>query len=116
MRPIGPQSRPERLSKLDGRTKLAKLERKTRADLIQHVGGNPSATQMMLIEQASMLQMRINLMDRKTIDGVEMTDHDVRHYLAWCNSLARLLRQLGLKGAPQPKVTLADHLSARGAA
>jgi hypothetical protein len=37
--PIGPYSRPHRLAKIDGRTKIAKLMRETRAALIAHVGG-----------------------------------------------------------------------------
>jgi hypothetical protein len=31
-------------------------------------------------------------------------------YLAWTNSFARLLRQLGLQAAPAPRQSLADRL------
>jgi hypothetical protein len=37
-----------------------------------------------------------------------MTDHDQRQYLAWSNALVRLLRDLGIKGAAAPKVSLDD--------
>jgi hypothetical protein len=113
MKPISPQSQPSRFKKLDGRTRLARLAKSLRSDLTKHVGGNPSATQKLLIEQAIGLQLHIALLDQKTLDGYDMTSHDVHHYLAWCNSLSRLLRQLGLKGAPQPKQSLAEHLAAR---
>jgi len=111
---IGPQSAGTRLAKLDGRTQLAKLAKQRRNDLIQHVGGNPSPTQTILIEQAVMLAMRIDILDRKTLDGIDMNDGDDRRYLAWANSLARLMRQLGQKSSPRPTVSLAAHIAKVG--
>jgi len=111
---LGPQSTNTRLAKLDGRTQLAKAAKRRRAELIAHVGGNPSATQTILIDQAVMLSMRISLMDRKTLEGDAMGEGDDRRYLAWANSLSRLMRQLGQKAAPRPTVSLADHLAKRG--
>jgi hypothetical protein len=111
MKPIGPRSKPDRFKKLDGRTQLAKLQKSLRADLIAHVGGTPSATQKLLIEQAVGLQLRLSLLDQTTLYGMDMTPSDTPRYLAWANSLARLLRQLGLKSAPQPKASLAEHLA-----
>jgi hypothetical protein len=116
MPPIGPGSRPERFAKLDGRTRLAKLSKTLRSELTAHVGGNPSATQSMLIGQAVQLQLHLALLDKQTADGVEMNGHDSRYYLAWSNSLARLLTRIGMKAAPVPKATLADHLAARSGA
>ena len=114
MKNIGPRSPSTRLAKLDGRTQLAKRAKKHRTDLIQHVGGNPSATQLLLIEQAVGLQMRLDMLDSKTIgEGLDMGDGDQRRYLAWANSLQRLMRQLGQKAAPRPGASLADHLARR---
>lgn len=114
MNKLGARSPATRIAKLDGRTQLAKRAKKLRADLIQHVGGNPSAVQLTLIEQAVGLQTRCDMLDSKTFnDGIELGDGDQRRYLAWANSLQRLMRQLGQKSAPRPTVSLADHLAKR---
>jgi hypothetical protein len=109
MTQIGPYSRPSVLSKLDQRTREARLVRETRADLLAHLGGNASATQRALIDQAVSLKLHIALMDRKASEtGGIMSERDGRQYLAWANALSRLLRQLGMKGAPERPRTLAD--------
>jgi hypothetical protein len=110
---LGPQSTSTQLHKLDGRTQLAKRAKCLREELVQHVGGSPSATQKALIQQAVMLQMRIDMMDSATMEGLAMNSGDDRRYLAWANSLTRLMRQLGQKSAPRPAVTLAAHIANR---
>jgi hypothetical protein len=92
---IHPYSRPDTLAKLDQRTKEARLIRETRAELLAHVGAKPSATQRALIEQLAQIKLRLAVMDRKFAETGAQTDHDSRTYLAWANSYARLLRQLG---------------------
>jgi hypothetical protein len=57
--------RPVALAKLDQRTKEARLMRETRAALVAHVGGKPSAVQAAMIERACQLTLRIVAMDRK---------------------------------------------------
>jgi hypothetical protein len=96
---IGPYSRTAILSKLDGRTREARLMRGTRAALIAHVGGKPSVVQQTLIERACQLQIRIAMMDRDFSTGGVQTEHDSRTYLAWSNSLTRTLKALGLAAA-----------------
>lgn len=108
---LGPYSRPATLVKRDGRTKEARLARETRAGLIRHVGGKPSAVQSALIEQAVQITLRIASMDKKFAETGTQTEHDSRVYLAWSNSLSRLLRQLGLKGAPERAPRLEDILA-----
>ena len=90
--------------------------RETRAALVAHVGGTPSATQNALIERAVQLTLRVAAMDRKFTETGTMTEHDTRTYLAWSNSLARALRDLGMKGAASKPPSLAEHLAARQAA
>lgn len=102
-----------KLARMDGRTKAARLLRETRADLVAHVGGRPSATQAAMIEQAAQLQLRLAVMDRKFAETGAQTDHDSRTYLAWSNSLSRLLCRLGIKGAAQRGPSLAEHLASR---
>jgi hypothetical protein len=109
---IGPYSTPSTLAKLDGRTREARLLHVARAELVAHVGGTPSATQRALIEQIIQLRLRLATMDRKFAETGAQTDHDSRTYLAWANSHARLLRQLGLKGTtPTQTETLAQRLA-----
>ncbi len=91
--------------------------REVKADLVKHCGGKPSAVQRMLIDQAAMLSLRLHLMDRASLsdDGL-MSERNGRQYLAWANSLARLLRQLGLTAPPPPTRSLAaltDAITAR---
>ena len=110
---ITPYSRPATLAKMDGRTVEGRLVRDTRAALLAHVGGTPSATQRALVERAVQLTLRIATMDRKFAETGVQTEHDSRTYLAWSGSLSRALRDLGLKGAAERprslKDVIADH-------
>jgi hypothetical protein len=100
---LGPYSQTAILSKLDGRTREARLMRGTRSALTAHVGGKPSIVEQTLIERACQLQIRIAMMDRDFASGCAQTEHDSRTYLAWSNSLTRTLRELGVNAAPAPK-------------
>ena len=113
---LGPYSRPSVLAKLDGRTREARLLAEVRADLTAHLGGNPSAVQRRMIERCAWLSLHVAQLDAKAVEGGGLTDHDHRTYLAWSAALTRMLRQLGLKGAPAPRRTLAEHLAARAGA
>lgn len=115
MSKLGPYSRPDALSKMDGRTWEAKLLRQVRDDLTVQLGGSPSAAQRALINQASWLTLHVEQINRGTVGGKGMTEHDSRHYLAWTNALSRTLRHLGLKGVAQPPATLRAHINARQA-
>jgi hypothetical protein len=113
---IGPWSSPNRLTRIDGRTRESKLVRETRAELLAHVGPNPSAVQLMLIEQLIQLKLRISVMDRKWIKTGKATDLDNRTYLAWVNTFGRLLERLGVREPSpallEPPTGLADHIAA----
>jgi hypothetical protein len=115
-RPIAPYSRRATLAKLDQRTREARLLREARAELVRHVGGNPSAVQLALIDQAAQLRLRLACMDRKFAEDGTFTEHDSRTYLAWSNSYTRALRTLGLKGTAERPPSLAEHLAAAAAA
>jgi hypothetical protein len=105
---IGPHSRPHKLAVIDGRRAEAKVMAQFRADMVAHCGGKPSATQRALIDRAAILHLRLVLMDRESIDQPVMSDRTSRHYLAFSNSLGRLLKQLGMKGVPATAPTLAN--------
>lgn len=115
IRKVRPYSSPSVLANVDGRTREARLMRDTRAELVAHVGGSPSATQRALIESAVQLSLRIALMDQEFARTGEMPDHTARSYLAWQNTLARTVTRLGIKAAPQVRTLqqkLAEHVAA----
>lgn len=116
MSAIGPYSRPDALRRIDGRTREGRLLRAIQRDLVEHVGGSPSTAQRLLIEQAASLRLHLAMMDRRTAEGRELTERDGRQYLAWSNSLSKLLRHLGLKGTAARPKTLQQHMAERGTA
>ena len=111
---LGVYSRPTALARLDMRSAEGRLLSRVRADLTAHVGGNPSAVQRALIDQIAMLQLHIAMMDARALRNGRLSERDGRQYLAWSNSAARLLRQLGMKGAAAKPRTLAEHLASAG--
>jgi hypothetical protein len=100
---IGPHSRPDKLQIVDGRLAEGRLMARVRAELTQHLGGKPTAPQRILIDRAAALSLRLHLMDRESARSGEMSERNGRQYLAWSNSLTRVLNQIGLAAAPAPK-------------
>ena len=84
-----------------------------KADLTAHVGGNPSATQRMLIDRAAQLTLRLAMLEARPSP---MDDHAANQYLAWNNSLVRLMARLGMTGAKQRAPDLREHIASRAAA
>lgn len=113
MNRVGPYSRLSALQNIDGRSREARLVRDARADLIAHVGGKPSATQSALIQRAAWLMLHIAQMDAKMGSATGLTDHDTRTYLAWCNTLTRIMRQLGMKGSAAEAPNLSAYIAGR---
>jgi hypothetical protein len=113
---VGPYSRGGPLARIDGRSREGRFLTSVRSELVQHVGGHPSATQRALIERAVWLSFRVAQLDSKMASSDSFTDHDSRTYLAWSNSLSRCLRELGLKPAAAATRSLADVLAAGTAA
>jgi hypothetical protein len=102
---------------VDGRSREGRLVRKVRRELTAHLGGKPSAAEMLLIDRCAWLSLRLAQLDAKLANG-GLTEHDGRFYIAWSNTLTRTLRSLGLKGAKDqvPARSLADLLAERAAA
>jgi hypothetical protein len=111
---LNPEWRPARLGRLDRRTWQAQLLRDTRAELCEHLGGKPSATQMALIDRIAQLRLHLALFDLKFARRDTISRHDSRTYLAWSNSYGRLLRLLGLESAPVPEPNWNEWLASRG--
>jgi hypothetical protein len=96
---------------IDGRRAEAYRMKEVRADLVSHVGGHPTVTQALLIDRIAVLLLRMELMDAEALRGSAMSDKDAKAYLGWNNTVSRMLRQLGLKGAANRGPTLADYIS-----
>ncbi|WP_241771194.1 hypothetical protein [Acidisphaera rubrifaciens] len=86
-----------------------------RADLLRHVGGNPTTPQRVLIERAVMLTLNLAKMDAKALATGAMSEHATREYLAWSNTLTRTMVALGLDAAPAPRRDIRDILADRAA-
>jgi hypothetical protein len=106
-RGLGPHSRRHRLGYLDGRTFEGKLFDAFRGKLLEHVGGSPTVAQAAIIERACWVNLRCAMMDAKVATG-DFTEQDSHVYLAWSNTLRRLLDALGLEPAPARPRTIAD--------
>ena len=106
-RGLGPHSRRHRLGHLDRRTFEGKLFDEFRTRLLEHVGGAPTVAQVAIIERACWVNLRCAMMDGKVATG-DFTEQDSNVYLAWANTLRRLLDALGLQPAAARRPTLDD--------
>lgn len=98
------------LARPDGRTKEARLLHQMREALFRHLGGEARLTppQRVLVERASMLQLRCAHLDQKVLDGT-FSEYDSKVYLAFSNSLTRTMAALGLEPTAAPTgPTMAD--------
>lgn len=114
MQRIGPQSRLLDHGSLDGRSVEGRFLRAIEAQLAEHVGGQPSVSQRLLIARVARVALRLELYDRKLAAG-EFTDHDGRVYNALHNALRLGLRELGMKSTAAKPLTLTEHLARRAA-
>jgi hypothetical protein len=117
---LGPHSRALRRGvvgdQIDGRSREGRFLRAAEAELIAHVGGEPSFTQRLLIRRAARAMLRLELLDGKMADG-SWTDHDARTFGGLSNNLRLCLRELGLKAVPKDKpLSLADIAARHGGA
>ncbi len=110
-RRIDVQARPLRWTK-NGRSREGQLYRAVRAELIAHCGGAPSIAERTIINRLAMMQLHLAHLDESMFRDGGLSPHATREYLAWCNSVAKLLRQLGLKGAAERPPTTAEALAA----
>ena len=118
-RTLGPHSR--LLTKgvvglsIDGRGVDGRYLRHAEANLIAHLGGNPSTTEMILIRHLARVMLRIEKFHAKLESG-EWTDHDGRVFGALQNVLLRSIATLGLKPATARPLTNAETMAALSAA
>lgn len=88
--------------------------RQVRAELLEHVGGRPTATQRMLIDRAALLTLRLAQIDRRIFADQDLTILDNNQTVAWQNALTRVLVALGVhQEAAREAPSLAEHLRRR---
>jgi hypothetical protein len=113
---IGATSRRDRLRKVDGRTRIGRRLRQIERDLSAHVGGQPSATQKILIDRLAADIVRRELYEAEIASGADLSAHDGRVLHALQNSIRLGLRELGLRPAAPKPPSLAEYLAAKTAA
>jgi hypothetical protein len=111
-RVIDPQTRPIQWAGKRN-TRLGYLYTALRAELVKHIGGAPNPAQRALIDRIAMVQVRMAIMDERMFREGDLSEHAGREYLAWANSMSRMLQALGLDSAPAPQPTLADYLASK---
>lgn len=112
---ITPHSRLLARGCVDGRSREGRFLAAARAELVAHVGGEPSATQRITIDRCVWLRLHLLLLDEKLAGGSLLSDHDRRSYAAFSNALVRAMRELGLKPQTAPPLSLAEHFARRRA-
>lgn len=95
---------------MKSRTREGELYRRVCRDLRKHLGGRPTATQEMLIGRIAWLQVHLSRLDQRALEAEELSEHAGKQYLAWANSLSRMLQALGLEAASPKSMTSADAL------
>lgn len=87
--------------------------RNRHGELTAHCGGRPTRAQLILIDRCiSNEWLLLRLDDRQELDG-ELSEHSMRAKYAMENRLRLDLRELGLRPAEEPTMTLDDYLAAK---
>jgi hypothetical protein len=114
--PLTPHSRLLARGCVDGRSREGRYLAACRAELVPHVGGNPSATQRVTIDRVAWLRLHVMLLDEKVAGGKALTEHDRRTYCAFSNSLVRAMRELGMAPAAARPLDALTYLAQKRAA
>ena len=103
------------LEAIDGRTMEARRAKAITAELVDHVGGDPSAPQRLLIARVVRLVLVIEMLERRIVEGGEVADLAGRQLLAWVNTLRLCLAGLGIERPQQLPTKLADVIRVKAA-
>jgi hypothetical protein len=114
---VGPSSRifsRGAVGKLDGRSTEARFLKAVEAELLGHIGPNPTITQRMLISKTARIMLRLELLEQKEISGDVLSDRDGRICGALYNQMRLCFRELDLKQQKAtPKVPSLQEIAAK---
>src|ERR1700746_1531117 len=113
---LGPFSRALRRGAIDNRSREGRFLSAARHRLIQHLGGDPSTTQLVLIDRIAWLMLHCFMLDQRIAAGGDWAENDRKCYLAFSNSLVRSLREIGLDAGAGREPPLGEVLKAERAA
>jgi hypothetical protein len=100
----------------DGRTREARIIKQTVADLVEHLGGRPTAPQKLLIDASAILVLRLRVaLDRYATGNGDCESLD-RHVVALQNGLRANLVSLGLQRPQEQVPTLKAYLEGKAEA
>jgi hypothetical protein len=111
-RSSGPFSRALRKGAIDQRSREGRFLATARHHMAEHIGGNPTIAQRVLIDRIAWLMLHCHLLDQRIVSGTAWGEHDRKCYLAFSNSLIRSLREIGLEASAGREPTLAEVLKA----
>jgi hypothetical protein len=98
------------LAELDLRTAEGRYAAGIRVALIEHVGGDPSVPQQLLIGAIALKALRMELMMSHILSDEQIAEGDDGKFLSWANSLRRDLEALGIKRPPPTQPSLPEYL------
>jgi hypothetical protein len=113
--PMAGITRPNRLKKIDGRTREARRLRIITEELTEHAGGADriNVAQKYLIQRTAVDILRLELLDHKMTMG-EISEHDGRVAHALRGSVRLALRQLGMQPvAPRRPMDAVEYLASK---
>jgi hypothetical protein len=79
--PLGPSSMEHVINNLDRRSQVGRVLEQVKRDLTEHVGGDPTAAENLIIHAASLCATRLYLLQQKTLgfaDPSEAGEHDAK--------------------------------------
>jgi hypothetical protein len=106
----GPFSSTTALTNLDRRTAAAKIMKRIVRDLMEHLGGDPTPPQRLLVQSASIKALRLALLADRLLTEESLAEGADHHCLAWSNSMRLDLQALGLERRERPLLNLAAYL------
>ena len=99
---------------VDKRTRIGKWIERLKEELVRHMGGTPSITQMILIERICSKVVRCRLYEAGLFAREPMGSRD--HFLALENGLRLDLQALGLEKKGKKTLDLGEYLNQKGGA
>lgn len=111
----GLHSRASALARLDRRTLEGKFVAEVERALAEHLGGEPSVPERLLISATGLIVLRLSAATEKLAAGGETESLD-RHVAALVNSLRLNLQALGIKRPVAAVPSLRAYLDAKASA